>query len=58
MKEFTALEDAAENLNTRKSSINWVRVFENWCDENVLEKNPEMVRPEQLDNILERFLCG
>ena len=46
MKEVTALKDVAENLNTRKSTINWVRVFENWCDENGLEKNPETVRPE------------
>ena len=57
MKEVTALKDAAENLNTRKSTINWVRVFENWCNENVLEKNPEMVRPEQLDKVLERFFA-
>ena len=54
-EEVTALKDAAENLNTRKSTINWVRVFENWCDENGLEKNPETVRPEQLDKVLERF---
>ena len=33
-EEVTALKDAAENLNTRKSPINWVRVFENWCDKN------------------------
>ena len=46
MKEVTALKDVAENLSTRKSTINWVRVFENWCDENGLEKNPETVRPE------------
>ena len=57
MKEVTALKDATENLNTRKSAINWVRVFENWCDENGLEKNPEMVRPEQLDKVLERFFA-
>ena len=38
MKEVTALKDAAENLNTRKNTINWVRIFENWCDENGLEK--------------------
>ena len=43
--------------NTRKSTINWVRVFENWCDENGLEKNPETVRPEQLDKVLERFFA-
>ena len=30
MKEVTALKDAAENLNTRKSTINWVKVSENW----------------------------
>ena len=38
-EEVTALKDAAENLNTRKSTINW-------CDENGLEKNPDTVRPE------------
>ena len=32
-------------------------VFENRCDENVLEKNPETVRPEQLDKVLERFFA-
>ena len=37
-EEVTALKDAAENLNTRKSTIYLVRVFENWCDENNLEK--------------------
>ena len=59
MKEVTSLKDAAENLlNTRKSTINWLRVFEKWCDENGLEKNPETVRPEQLDKVLERsFAC-
>ena len=34
MKEVKVLKDAVENLNTRKSTINWVKVFENWCDEN------------------------
>ena len=29
MKEVTALKDPAENLNTRKGAIKWVRVFEN-----------------------------
>ena len=57
IKEVTALKKAAENLNTRKSTVNWVRVFENWCDENGLEKNPETVRSEQLDKVLERFFA-
>ena len=56
-EEVTALKFAAENLNTRKSTINWMTVFENWCDENGLEKNPETVRPEQLDKVLERFFA-
>ena len=56
-EEFTALKDAVENLNMQKSTVNWVRVFENWCDENGLEKNPETVRPEQLDKVLERFFA-
>ena len=55
MEEVTKLKEAAENLNTRKSTINWVRVFEKWCDENSLEKNLEMILPEQLDKVLERF---
>ena len=49
IEEVTKLKEAAENLNTRKSTINWVRVFEKWCDENCLEKNLEMILPEQLD---------
>ena len=56
-EEVTALKDAAKKLNTRKSTINWVRVFENWCDENSLAKNPETVHPEQLDKVLERFFA-
>ena len=36
--DVTALKDAAENLNTRKSTVNWLRVFEKWCDENALTK--------------------
>jgi len=28
IEEVTELKEAAENLNTRKSTINWVRVFE------------------------------
>ena len=56
-EEVTALKDAAKKLNTRKSTINWVRVFENWCDENSLAKNPETVHPEMLDKVLERFFA-
>ena len=26
-------EEAAENLNTRKRTIHFVRVFQKWCDE-------------------------
>ena len=54
-EEVTKLKEAAEKLNTRKSTINWVRVLEKWCDENSLEKNLEMILPEQLDKVLERF---
>ena len=32
-----------------------MRVFEKWCDENRLEKNLEMILPEQLDKVLEQF---
>jgi len=53
-EEVTELKEAAENSNTRKSTINWVMVFDKWCDENSLQKNLEMILPEQLDKILER----
>ena len=56
-EEVTALKDAAKILHARKSTINWVRVFENWCDENSLAKNPETVHPEQLDKALERIFA-
>jgi len=42
-EEVTELKEAAENSNTRKSTINCVRVFEKWCDENSLQKNLEMI---------------
>ena len=42
-EEVTELKQAAENSNTRKSTINWVRVFDKWCDENSLQKNLEMI---------------
>jgi len=35
-----------------------VRVFEKWYDENSLEKNLEMILPEQLDKVLERFYAS
>ena len=58
LEEVTELKDAAENINTRKSTMNWVRVFEKWCDENSLEKNMEMILPEQMDKVLERFYAS
>ena len=42
-QDVTEIKEAAENLNARKSKINWVRVFEKWCDKNSLEKNMEMI---------------
>ena len=41
-EEVTELKEAAENSNTRKSTINWVRVFDKWC-ENSLQKNLELI---------------
>ena len=42
-EEVTKLKQAAENSNTRKSTINWVRVFDKWCEENSLQNNLEMI---------------
>ena len=58
LEEVTELKEAAENINTRKSTVNWVRVFEKWCDENSLEKNMEMILPEEMDKVLERFYAS
>ena len=41
----------------KEHRINWVRIFDTWWDKNGLEKNPETVRPEQLDKVLERFFA-
>ena len=57
-EEVTELKEAAENLNTRKNTIDWVRVFEKSCDENSLEKNLETILPEQLDKVLEQFYAS
>ena len=37
-EEVRELKQAAENLNTRKSTINWMRDFKKWCDENSFQK--------------------
>ena len=58
LEEVTELKEAAENINARKSTMNWVRVFEKWCDENSLEKNTEVIFPEQLDKVLERLYAS
>ena len=50
--DVAALKDAAENMNTRKSTVNWLRVFENWWDENAHDKSAEKLPPEQLDKVL------
>ena len=39
-------------------TINWVRVFEKWCHENILEENLEMILLEQLDKVLEQFYAS
>ena len=46
LEEVTELKEVAKNLNWRTSSIKRVRVFENLCDENSLEKNMEMILRE------------
>ena len=55
-EEVTELKQAAENVNTRKSTINWLRDFKKWCDENSFEK--KMILLEQLDKVLERFYAS
>jgi len=40
LKEVTELKEPAENLNTRKSTIDLVRVFEKWCNEMIVLRKP------------------
>ena len=42
-EEVTELKEAAENLNSRKSTINWLRNFKKWCDENFEKKKQELI---------------
>ena len=59
LEEVTELKEAAENLNTPKSTINWLRDFKKWCDENSFEKKKqEMILLDQLDKVLERFYAS
>ena len=58
LEEVTEIKEAAENLNARKSTINWVRVFEKWRDENSRDTNLEMILLEQLGKVLERFYAS
>ena len=58
LEKVKELKEATEDLNARKTTINWVRVFEKLWDENSLEKNMEMILLEQLDKVLERFLAS
>ena len=39
LEEVTELKEEAENLNTPKSTINWLREFKKWCDENNFEND-------------------
>ena len=48
LEKVTEIKEAAENLNARMSTVNWVRVFGKWYDENSLEK-------QNLDKVLARF---
>ena len=53
--EVMEIKEEAENSNAGKSTINWVRVFEKWCDQNSLEKKLEMILLEQLYKVLKQF---
>ena len=54
LEEVTEFKEAAENVNTRKSTINWLKDFKKWCAENSFRKKQEMIPPEQLVKVLER----
>ena len=45
LEEVTELKEAAENLNRWKSTINWLRNFKKWCDENSFEKTSGFTPP-------------
>ena len=54
-EEVTELKEAAANLNTRKSTIKWLRDFKTKI---ALKKKLEMILLEQLDKVLERFYAS
>ena len=58
LEEVTELNKAAENFNTRKCTINWLRDFKKWCDENSFDKKTEMILLGQLDTVLARFYAS
>ena len=58
LEEVTELKEAAENLNERKGTINWVRVLRSCVTKIALRKNMEMILLEQLDKVIERFYAS
>ena len=52
-EEVTELKEAAENLNTPKRTINWLKDFKTKTA--LKKKKQEMILLEQLDKVLERF---
>jgi len=58
VRKSYGIKKAAENSNTQKNTINWVRVVDKWCDENGLQNKLEMILPEQLNKVLKRFYAS
>ena len=56
-EEVTELKEAAENFNTRKSTINWLRDLRSGVTKIALKKQTGILL-EQLDKVLERFYAS
>ena len=55
LEEINKLKKKSKNENTKKATMNWMRVFQSWADNSDQEKNIETMEPTKLDEILSLF---
>ena len=54
-EEINKPKEKSKNENTKKATMNWMRVFQSWAGNRRQEKNIETMEPTKLDEILSLF---
>ena len=53
--DVKALSEQSKNLNTQRSTIQWLNVYQRWAAERGMDENMNELPPNELDNVLQRF---